>query len=351
MTGSTKQGFTCHQGATGRRHRAPYGGRRLRAGLRAATPRSASTTTAAPAAPSRALTVKGSKFTPNGEVLVTFLLVGDGPNPSQYFEEKVQADSDGKINFERRPVPCPTATGYGAGSWTWVAARDTHVRHQPLQAADPRRHPRLHRRLTLPAAPDAPRAWGPCRQDWSDRGAPTWDERYSAPTDALRDPNALSSRSSATPTRPALELAAGEGRHARWLASLGWDVVAVDFSEVALRRARQLAGDEGAARQLRRGRRPHPPAAAGAVRPGARHLLPPPSERAPRPVPEDGPCRSRPAARLLLVSYDKANLAEGNRRPAGPRLPHGPAGPGRRATSARARRHPGRRPVQRPERR
>jgi hypothetical protein len=71
------------------------------------------------------ITVKGSKFTPNGEVLVQVLMVGNGPSPSQYVEEKVQADSDGKINFERSPLPCPTATGYGAGSWTWVSARDT----------------------------------------------------------------------------------------------------------------------------------------------------------------------------------------------------------------------------------
>ena len=71
------------------------------------------------------LKVKGSKFTPNGEVIVQVLLVGNGPSPSQYIEEKVQADSKGKINFERRPLPCPTATGYGAGSWTWVSARDT----------------------------------------------------------------------------------------------------------------------------------------------------------------------------------------------------------------------------------
>jgi len=71
------------------------------------------------------LTVRGSKFTPNGEVLVQVLLVGNGPNASQYVEETIQADADGKINFERRPLPCPTATGYGSGSWTWVSARDT----------------------------------------------------------------------------------------------------------------------------------------------------------------------------------------------------------------------------------
>ena len=70
------------------------------------------------------LTVKGSKFTSNGEVLVTVLLVGNGPNPSQYVEETIQADGDGKIQYERRPLPCPQATDYGAGSWTWVTARD-----------------------------------------------------------------------------------------------------------------------------------------------------------------------------------------------------------------------------------
>jgi hypothetical protein len=71
-----------------------------------------------------ALTVDGKKFTPNGEVLVTVLLVGDGPNTSQYVEETIQADGNGEIQYERRPLPCPTATGYGAGRWTLVSARD-----------------------------------------------------------------------------------------------------------------------------------------------------------------------------------------------------------------------------------
>lgn len=39
----------------------------------------------------------------------------------------------------------------------------------------------------------------------------------------------------------ALELGVGEGRHAIWLAQQGWQVTAVDFSRVALDRARRRA--------------------------------------------------------------------------------------------------------------
>ena len=40
------------------------------------------------------------------------------------------------------------------------------------------------------------------------------------------------------PPGRAVDLAAGEGRNAVWLASRGWDVTAVDFSRVALERGR-----------------------------------------------------------------------------------------------------------------
>ena len=46
-----------------------------------------------------------------------------------------------------------------------------------------------------------------------------------------------------TPGR-ALDLAAGEGRNAVWLAKQGWDVTAVDFSSMALGRASDLAAHE-----------------------------------------------------------------------------------------------------------
>jgi SAM-dependent methyltransferase len=43
----------------------------------------------------------------------------------------------------------------------------------------------------------------------------------------------------------ALDLAAGEGRNAVWLAEQGWRVTAVDFSPVAVERGRELAARRG----------------------------------------------------------------------------------------------------------
>ena len=72
-----------------------------------------------------------------------------------------------------------------------------------------------------------------------------WDARYAA-ADLVwsATPNAVVARESADlPPGRALDLAAGEGRNAIWLASLGWRVTAVDFSAVATRRIRELADD------------------------------------------------------------------------------------------------------------
>ena len=43
----------------------------------------------------------------------------------------------------------------------------------------------------------------------------------------------------------ALDVACGEGRNAVWLADRGWQVTGVDFSDVALSKARRLADDRG----------------------------------------------------------------------------------------------------------
>jgi SAM-dependent methyltransferase len=53
------------------------------------------------------------------------------------------------------------------------------------------------------------------------------------------------------PVGRALDVAAGEGRNALWLAARGWHVTAVDFSAVALQRARTL-GKKQLGRDARR---------------------------------------------------------------------------------------------------
>jgi SAM-dependent methyltransferase len=47
------------------------------------------------------------------------------------------------------------------------------------------------------------------------------------------------------PAGRAVDLAAGEGRNAIWLAEQGWEVDAVDFSAVALAKAERLAAERG----------------------------------------------------------------------------------------------------------
>ncbi|MCB2099591.1 MAG: class I SAM-dependent methyltransferase [Rhodobacterales bacterium] len=77
----------------------------------------------------------------------------------------------------------------------------------------------------------------------NNRGQAFWNERY-----ARKDfvwtvtPNRFLAAEVAdlAPGR-ALDLAAGEGRNSVWLAEKGWTVRAVDFADVALDKARQLA--------------------------------------------------------------------------------------------------------------
>jgi len=72
--------------------------------------------------------------------------------------------------------------------------------------------------------------------------ARAWDERYAA-SDLVwsSTPNQFVERELAG-LRPgrALDLAAGEGRNALWLAEQGWEVTAVDFSLVGLDKGRAL---------------------------------------------------------------------------------------------------------------
>jgi SAM-dependent methyltransferase len=74
--------------------------------------------------------------------------------------------------------------------------------------------------------------------------ADAWDERYAA-TELVwsAGPNRFVEAECADlPPGRVLDLAAGEGRNAIWLARRGWRATAVDFSQVALDKGREVAG-------------------------------------------------------------------------------------------------------------
>src|SRR5215471_4806370 len=81
----------------------------------------------------------------------------------------------------------------------------------------------------------------------SDRMRDRWNRRYaSADRHATPVPNRfLVDEVSDLPPGRALDLACGAGRNAVWLAERGWNVTAVDYSDVGLSIARELAKAHG----------------------------------------------------------------------------------------------------------
>ena len=132
-----------------------------------------------------------------------------------------------------------------------------------------------------------------------------------------------SSRPSVADLRPgrALDLAAGEGRNAIWLAEHGWEVTAVDFSLVGLDKARRIE-----AAQPRRSGPAHRLGHADVLelRPGPvgfdlavlAYLQLPADER--RTAVRTRSTRSRAGGTLLVVAHDSTNLIEGTGGPQDP---------------------------------
>ena len=145
--------------------------------------------------------------------------------------------------------------------------------------------------------------------------AEAWDERYAA-SDLVWSvgPNQFVEAECADlPPGRALDLAAGEGRNAIWLARRGWEVTAVDFSRVALEKGRTLAGDSGggiewvcadATTWSRRGSYDLVVIA---------YLQLPAAER--RAAVRAGFAALRPGGTFLLVGHDTTNLTEGTGGP------------------------------------
>jgi len=117
----------------------------------------------------------------------------------------------------------------------------------------------------------------------------------------------------------ALDLAAGEGRNAVWLAERGWSVDAVDFSEVGLEKGRRLADQRGVeVRWIRADLERYVPEnrAYDLVIVFYLHL---PWERL-RPVLRHASAAVDNAGTFLLVGHDRTNLENGHGGPQSPQV-------------------------------
>lgn len=151
--------------------------------------------------------------------------------------------------------------------------------------------------------------------------AAEWDSRY-AGTELVwgSGPNRfVAAELSGLAPRSALDVACGEGRNAIWLATRGWQVVGVDFSAVAIERARQLAAAAGvtdragfAVADAVAG--PLPPGPFDVVIVAYLQLRPPERRLALR----NAAAVLAPGGRLVVVGHHSDNLAHGTGGPQDP---------------------------------
>ncbi len=147
----------------------------------------------------------------------------------------------------------------------------------------------------------------------------TWDERHAA-QDPIEshdpDPTLVGVVAGIAPGR-ALDLATGDGRNAIWLARQGWHVTAVDFSTVAVARARASAEADGltvdwVVADLLEWRPP-----AGAFELVAVVFFHLPREER-QPIYAAAAEAVAPGGRLLVIGHDRSNIAEGSGGPQDP---------------------------------
>ena len=147
-----------------------------------------------------------------------------------------------------------------------------------------------------------------------------WDERY-AGREYLWDvaPNRFVEAHLADLTPgTAIDLAAGEGRNAVWLARRGWHVTAVDFSRVGLEKARRLAQEHGVEDRVRTiladALTYAPPEPVDLVI--VAYLQLPLDGR--RTVLKNAGSWLRPGGTILVVAHDRSNVERGHGGPSDP---------------------------------
>lgn len=155
--------------------------------------------------------------------------------------------------------------------------------------------------------------------------ASEWDRRY-ASVDLLwsAEPNRwVAAELAELPPGRALDLAAGEGRNAIWLAGRGWHVTAVDFSAVAVDKGRaaaeaaQVTVDWLVADLL-----DYRPARASVDLVLVAYLHLPPAQL--RTVLRRGVRALAPGGVLLVIGHDVRNLVDGTGGPQDPTLLYDP---------------------------
>ena len=148
-----------------------------------------------------------------------------------------------------------------------------------------------------------------------------WDRRY-ARRELIwsAEPNRFLAAEVAglTPGR-AVDLGAGEGRNAVWLAEQGWKVTAVDFSEVALQKGERLARERGVrVTWTTADLREHVPPQESFDLVVLLYVHLPAAERAA--VHANAARAVAPRGTLLVVGHDRSNIAEGHGGPQDPAI-------------------------------
>ncbi len=147
-----------------------------------------------------------------------------------------------------------------------------------------------------------------------------WDERYS--TSELiwtgRANQFVETHLADLAPGTAIDLGAGEGRNSVWLATKGWTVTAVDFSEVGLDKARRLASDHDVAIETVHADATTwtPPSSVDLV--VLCYLQLPAAER--RAVIARAASWLAPGGTLFVVAHDRSNVADGYGGPPSPEV-------------------------------